>query len=221
MKIASITVSRSGSKRVKDKWNRKIGNLSLIENKIKQLKKSSKITDVFIGTNISEVEKYCQDNDIAHIWRQEYFCDESLCSANEMIYDMCSRIDADIILWAHCTNPLVTEELYDKAIEIFLQKESEGYDSLLSVNVVQEHLWSENKTPLNFNPKAKRHTLAKELPKLYKQDGAIFIQRKQSFIDNKYFFGNRPFLFVIEDTVSIDINTEKDLKIANTLRKKQ
>ena len=74
---------------------------------------------------------------------------------------------------------------------------------------------------MNYNPKAKRHILAKQLPKLYKQDGAIFIQRKKDFLKNSYFFGDNPFLFILEETESKDINTEIDLKIANLLKEIQ
>ena len=219
-KITSITVSRKGSQRVKDKWSKKIGNTSLILNKILQLKQSKLVDTVCVGTNITEVEKICKEENVQHVWREEYYCDESRCSANEMIYDMCSKVEADIIVWAHCTNPLVNAQTYDDAITKFLEKEKKGYDSLLSVNILQEHLWTTDMFPMNYNPKAKRHVLAKQLPKLYKQDGAIFIQRKIDFLKNSYFFGDKPFLFLLEEKQSKDINTEMDLKIANLFKEK-
>jgi len=217
-KVASITVSRKGSQRIKNKWSKKIGKHSLILNKITQLKQCKQINIVYVGTNISEVEQICKDQSVEHIWREEYYCDESKCSANEMIYDMCNKVEADIIVWAHCTNPLVSPETYDRAVVKFLENEKKGYDSLLSVNIVQEHLWSSELAPMNYDPKAKRHILAKQLPKLYKQDGAIFIQRKKDFLKNSYFFGDNPFLFILEERESKDINTEVDLKIANLFK---
>ena len=218
-KVCSITVSRRDSQRVKNKWSKKIGHLSLMENKIQQLKNTKLVDEVCVGTNICEVEEICLNLKVSHFMRDEYYCDESVCSANEMIYDMCKKVEADVILWAHCTNPLISSGIYDHAIKTFFEKEKEGFDSLLSVNVVREHLWTTDKKPMNYNPKSKTHTLASQLNPIYKQDGGIFIQRKNNFLKNSYFFGEKPFLFIVDEKYSTDINTEMDLKIANFLLK--
>ena len=218
-KIASITVSRKDSVRVKDKWSALIGDKGLLENKIHQLKKSNLINEVVIGTNISVVEQICNNLEVTHKFREDYYCDESKCSANEMILDMCKKTTADIIVWAHCTNPLVKSSTYDNAILTFLEKEKEGYDSLVSVEILKEHLWTNCKKPLNYNPYQKKHVLASQLDPLYKQNGAIFIQRKHNFISNSYFFGKNPFLFVMDKYESLDVNDELDLLLANTIKR--
>ena len=216
-KVTSITVCRKGSVRIKDKWSSSIGDKTLIERKIETLKNCSYIDNVVVGSNVSQIQEICTLNDVTHYWRDEYHCDESKCSANDMIYDMCKKVKGDIILWAHCTNPLVSSNTYDKAISLFLKKEAAGYDSLLSVDLVQEHLWGNDKRPLNYNPYAKTHVLASRLPALYKQNGAIFIQRREDFVQNKYFFGKTPYLMVLEKSEGLDINEMIDLKIANLI----
>jgi CMP-N-acetylneuraminic acid synthetase len=215
MRVASITVCRKDSVRIKDKWASLIGDKTLIGYKIDTLKQCNNIHDVVVGSNVSKIKEICDLENVEHFWRGEYFCDESKCTANEMIYDMCSKVDADIIVWAHCTNPLISQSTYDKALEMFLKNRELGYDSLLSVDVVKEHLWTTDKKPMNYNPYGKKHVLAKDLTPLYKQNGAIFIQSKKDFLDNKYFFGKNPFLFITPELESIDINEVYDLHLAN------
>ena len=139
-----------------------------------------------------------------------------------MISNMCSLIDADVVVWAHCTNPLASPLTYDIAVRTFLQKvETKAFDSLASVTRLQEHLWEEavdGHSPMNYDPNAARHVLAKDLPVLYKQNGAIFIQKYENMLANKYFFGDRPFLFEMSEVESLDINTKLDYEIACALR---
>ena len=156
---------------------------------------------------------------VTHKLREDYYCDEMQCSANEMIFDMCKKTPAEIIVWAHCTNPLVKSSTYDKAISTFLEKEKEGYDSLISVETLREHLWTTCKRPLNYNPYQEKHILASQLDPLYKQNGAIFIQRRDNFLANSYFFGKKPFLFVMDTCEGLDVNNDVDLLLANIIKK--
>ncbi len=216
-KVTSITVCRKDSVRIKDKWASLVGDKNLVERKVDTLKKCNCIDEVIVGSNVLDIQELCSKKNIVHYWRDEYYCDESLCTANEMIYDMCTKVDTDVIVWAHCTNPLVSSGTYDKAVRIFLEKELEGYDSVISVDLVKEHLWTTNRKPLNYNPYAESHVLSSDLPPLFKQNGAIFIQRKKDFVQNKYFFGKNPYLMILEESESLDVNDVIDLKIANIL----
>ena len=40
-----------------------------------------------------------------------------------MIEDMCQKVNTDIILWAHCTNPFVDNQLYDDALKVFMERD--------------------------------------------------------------------------------------------------
>lgn len=105
----------------------------------------------------------------------DYYCDESVASANEMIGNMCSLIKTDVVVWAHCTNPLLSSNTYDRAVETYFQNLPE-YDSLLSVVELKEHLWKDGH-PFNYNPYAPKHTPARELP------ATIYARRR-------YFYSN-------------------------------
>ena len=46
-----------------------------------------------------------------------------------MVKNMLKYVDADIILWAHATNPFIDHLIYNKAIKLFMSS-SKNFDSL-------------------------------------------------------------------------------------------
>jgi CMP-N,N'-diacetyllegionaminic acid synthase len=215
--VTAIIVGRKGSQRIPNKVIQPFGDTTLLELKIKQLQSCKMIDRVVVGSDGSDILDVAGDVGAETVTRPDYFCDEKQASANEMIGNMCSLIDTDIVVWAHCTNPLLSSDTYDEFVRVFLEKEKEGYDSVLSVDVVKEHLWGEDRTPLNYDPYGERHPLAKTLPALYKQNGGIFIQRHKDMKNNSYFFGSNPYIHVSPEEESIDINTWYDFSIAEFL----
>tara|TARA_R110002012_G_scaffold290247_1_gene483806 strand:- start:614 stop:1294 length:681 start_codon:yes stop_codon:yes gene_type:complete len=217
--ITAVIVGRSGSKRIPNKVIKSFSNTTLLELKIEQLQACGMVDRIIVGSDGDDILNIAKRAGAETVVRPDYFCDETKASANEMIGNMCSLIKTDIVVWAHCTNPLLSPNEYSEAIKTFLEKEKEGYDSLLSVDEVREHMWGEDKTPLNYNPYGKRHPLAKELPATYKQNGGIFIQRHEDMKNNSYFFGDRPYLHITPPELSIDINVMNDFLVAQYLHR--
>ena len=215
--VTAIIVGRKGSQRIPNKVVQPFSDTTLLELKIKQLQSCEMIDRVVVGSDGSDILDIAASAGAETVVRPDYFCDETKASANEMIGNMCSLIDTDVVVWTHCTNPLLTSETYDNFVQLFFEKEKEGYDSVLSVDEVREHLWGEDKKPLNYDPYGERHPLAKTLPSLYKQNGGIFIQRHDNMKTNSYFFGSKPYIKVSPVEESVDINTWYDFSIAEFL----
>ena len=210
IEVCAVIVARAGSKRIKRKSLMKINNESLIARKINQLKSCSMINRIVLGSNSEEMLEEGRKCGAETVRRPDFYCDEDRASANDMIDNMCSLIGKpDIVVWAHCTNPLLSPKTYDDAVKTFLGNQGE-FDSLLSVVPLQEHLWGPDKKPLNYNPYAERHVPARELPVYYFQDGGIFIQPYEQMKRNRYFFGAKPYLYVIPENEFADINTMRD-----------
>ena len=216
VEISAIIVARKGSVRIKSKSLLELNGETLIERKIRQLKQCKNINRIILGSDSDEMLEVAYKAGAEAIRRPDYFCDETKASANDMIRNMMDLIKTDIVVWTHCTNPLLSPQTYDRAIKIFLNN-LEQYDSLLSVIEMKEHLWSENKKPLNYNPYAERHVPARELPPYYMQDGGIFIQPYQQMKQNSYFFGKKPYLFEIPQEEFLDINNMRDYLLAKAI----
>ena len=214
--VTAIIVARKGSVRIPSKNMLPLGSETLISRKIRQLKNCQNIDRVVFGSDSDEMLEHGKLAGAEVVKRPDFFCDEKRASANDMIANMCELVKTDVVVWAHCTNPLLSSETYDAAVQTFFDNLGQ-YDSLLSVVEFREHLWGEDKKPLNYNPYQPRHTPARELPPYYMQDGGIFIQQHKQMLENRYFFGKKPYLFVIPDEEFLDINNMRDYLLAKTL----
>lgn len=215
--ITAVVPARKGSVRIKSKALLKLNNETLIQRKIRQLKESKYIDRIVFGSNCDEMLAVAEKAGAQVVRRPEFYCDQSKASANDMIGNMMSLIKTDVVVWAHLTNPLLSGDIYDGAIEAFFNNDC---DSVLSVVKLQEHLWdTDKKTPLNYNPYGPRHVCARDLPAYYMQDGGIFIQRYEDMKKNSYFFGKRPHLFQVDKEYFLDINEYRDYLLAKELCK--
>lgn len=213
--ITAVIVARKGSKRIKSKSLLKLNGQSLIERKINQLKECKNIDRIVFGSDSDEMINIAKNAGAETVKRPDYYCNEDIASANDMISNMMDLIKTDIVVWTHCTNPLLSAKTYDDAVNTYFANINK-YDSLLSVTDLKEHLWKDNK-PFNYNPYAKKHTLARDLPPLYMQDGGIFIQSYANMKKNRYFFGDRPYLYLIPKEEFLDINEYKDYLLAKCI----
>ena len=117
---------------------------------------------------------------------------------------------------------MISTQTYDLAIKTFFIKR-DIFDSLLSVVELREHLWHKTVAgivPLNYNPYSLRHTPARELQPYYMQDGGIFIQPYLQMKHNCYFFGRKPYHFIIPQSEFLDINEERDFLLAERILEK-
>lgn len=219
----AVVVARAGSRRLPRKALLPFGDSTMIGHKVDALFACARIDRVVVGSDSQEILAEAASHGAEVIRRDDRCCDESRCSANEMIADMCGRIDSPDanawVVWAHPTNPLITPATYDKAIEKF---GSVGlhFDSLCSVTEERRHAWYCG-SPLNFDPKAAKHQTAAGLRPVLHQNGAIFIQSLQRFRETSYFYGRRPVLFPIDAMEAWDVDTRDEYEIARMIHRHQ
>lgn len=191
---------------------------TLIGHAVDRLRVCRKVDVVCVGSDCDRILDEAERHGAVPVRRDDYHCDESRCSANEMIADMAHKVRdlGDLILWAHPTNPLVRPSTYDAAVVGYGQMAVLGFDSLMSVTPVQRHAWVGGK-PWNFDPQAERHQLAADLPAVNFQNGAIFIQPTTAMLANRYFYGRNPYPFEMHPIEAWDIDTPEELDAARAL----
>ncbi len=218
MKIAAVIVCRKDSKRILNKSKQKIKDKNLIERKILQLKKVKLLNTIYLGTNDLSLKRLSTKHKITFIKRDEKYCNEHKTNAKEMVKNMLSYVDADLILWAHPTNPFIDNFIYSDALNVF-KRSLKKHDSLFSVNVLKNHFWDHKKKPINHNPFLKKHIISKKLPPIYSQNGGIFIRFKKDMIKDGGFIGKRPIIFKMNEIQGWDLDYPWQLKLANALIK--
>jgi len=221
MKISAVIFARKGSKRIKSKMYQKFFGKSLIETKIEQLIKSN-VDEIIIGSDDKNMEKIVKKyrdkkhfkKKIVFFLRKKKYCIES-CTINDAIKNMLNFFEADVILWAHLTNPLVNEIHYNEAINLY-KKKINKFDSLFSVSKTLNYFWGMDKKPINHNPQEKVHTILStgKIKPLYVDNGSIFIRKHKDMKKDGRFWGKNSQMYIMNEKSGWDINSPWDLEVS-------
>jgi CMP-N,N'-diacetyllegionaminic acid synthase len=212
--VAAVIIARAGSRRLPGKNMLPFHGRPLVAHKVAQLKRCMFIDRVVVGSDSQPILDAAAREGAVTVRRAPEYCDEISQPWNAVIADMASKVAADVIVWAHCTNPCIRPETYDRAVFEYIRKGSAlHHDSLVSVCALRSHLWFRG-APLNYDPWCEPHPVAAELEPVYWQNGGIFIYDRKSMIQRRYVFGVRPLLFEIAPDEAIDIDTQDDYERA-------
>ena len=214
MRVVAVIPAKGTSTRVPNKNLRPFAGTTLVGHKIDTLKACQLVDEVVVGSDDDRILAEAKSHGASVRRRDLRYCDESL-PLQHRLHHLIAMVEADVILWAHCTNPLVGAYQYDTALRVFKGLD-DRHDSLCSVTPERRHAWLDGK-PINFDPWSPTHQLAADLPPVLHQNGAIFIQPREQMLDNRYLYGRKPYLFELDEYHGLDIDTEYDLWLASTL----
>lgn len=212
MKVAAVIIARGGSRRLPRKNLLPFHGRALVAHKAWQLAQCLHVDHVVVGSDSDEILEAAAREGAATVRRTPEYCDEVSRPLNDVAADMASKVEADVILWAHCTNPCIRPETYDRAVKAYASQ-ARWHDSLVGVCELRSHLWF-HKVPLNYDPWRYPHRLAAQLEPVYWQNGGIFIYTREEMLRERYIFGRRPLLFPIDPHEAIDIDTQTDYERA-------
>ena len=129
------------------------------------------------------------------------------------------RKQYDLIMLLQPTSPLRITEDIDKAIEFLFLKEAKA---IVSVCEVDHHpLWAntlpEDGCIKDFIRKEIINKNRQELPVFYRLNGAIYLAYCDYIKEQESFFGENTFAYIMPRERSIDIDSEKDLKLTEVI----
>ncbi len=220
-KVAFFLPARSGSERVANKNTRPFAGIpgGLMQNKMQQLVATTGIDEIILSTNdekCMEIASSFLDDSRVKIIRRP----DSLCLGSTDLQDLIMYVptvtDADYIVWGHVTTPLAGAGEYDRGISAFFTKLGEGYDSLVGVRELRNYLLDgsgrvvNNTTPLPW-PRTQ------DLDPLYLINHTMFIAPRQVYERDRNRLGSHPYLYVMDEIHSFDIDWEDDFVIAEAL----
>jgi len=211
-KVSALIAVRSGSVRVKNKNIRAFNESTLLELKIKQLQSVKEINDVVVNSNSDEMLSIAKNLGAKTVKRDDYYASNTI-SMSSVFEDMAKNMDCENILYANCTNPLVSTNSYSDAIRIFLNNTS-AYDSLVSCHDIKEFLYLDGKA-LNYDPM--NQPRSQDLPNVVALNFAISIISKSDMIKNRNIIGMNPYFYKLNEVESLDIDTPLDFFIAEKL----
>ena len=211
--LAAVVTIRKGSERVKNKNFKTCAGKNLLQHKIEVLKEVKGIDDIIINTDSDEAIKTAKHYGVNFERREDYFA-SSECSNSEFWENIGQNTKSKLILFTHCTNPLIKSKVYEDIIETFKKNKN---DSINSVSEVKEYLYLDSK-PLNFNPSKAPNS--QNLPDVVKLNFAINILSTDLMAKKKSLVGDNPYFYKLNSIEGYDINTEFEFEYAEYLFKK-
>lgn len=222
--VLGITLARGGSKRLPGKNLKKLHGTPLIEYTIKSAKLSKYINRFMVSTDNQEIAELAINAGAeVPFLRPSYLAEDhsnpiDACLHVLSEYKSREGYEPDIIVLLQPTSPLRTEKHIDEAINLLQQKNA---DSVLSVCPMEY-------PPNTFIKMKKEGTIApyfhnttlKQLESninFFRLNGAIYAVKTSYLNQNKSFYSENTYPYVMSHNQSIDIDTELDFQIASIL----
>lgn len=208
-KVTAVIPVRQGSQRVKNKSLRPFLDTSLLELKIKNLKKVPNIDEIIVNTDSELAIQIAVDNKISFHKREDYFA-SSMCSNSEFLEHLGLVTDTDIFAYCPCTSPFITPNTIKDSIDFFLKNLIE-FDCLATTSQVKEFLWLDG-NPINYQ--RDKQPNSQHLPNIIALNFGLNLISKENLILFKNIVGIKPYFKNLSDVEGIDIDTPLDFFLA-------
>lgn len=211
-KLVAVIPVRQGSQRVKNKNFREFSGKTLLEHKLEVVKKLP-VDDIIINTDSEYAIELAKKLGINYHRRDAYYA-SSQCTNSEYHEYLAKVTDAENILIAQVTAPLITFDTFIEAIDIYNNVDC---NSLMSVKKVKDYLWHNNE-PVNYTLDYAPNS--QDLPDYFTPTFGMVICNRQAMLEAKNMICSKPYFYEISDVEAIDIDTELDFEFAEFLFRK-
>lgn len=220
-KVMAIIPARGGSKRLPGKNLLLLNGKPLIGWTIEAAQKSKYIDTILVSTDDQKISDISQQFGIKIPELRPEMLASDTASTQSVVFYTLEKFgkDIDIVMILQPTSPLRTSEHIDEALELFIQKEA---FSVVSVTPCEHSpLWS-NTLPQDGSMGAflRRDALqrSQDLEEFYRLNGAIYaFDVKKLKERGEICYTNESFSYVMNNRVSIDIDSQLDFDIAEFL----
>ena len=118
--LTFVIATRKGSQRVKNKNVKKFGNSSLLEIKIKQIKRTFRNPKIFLSTDCNKSVSIGKKYNVQIDLRPKKFTTNKVPMRDVYSY-LASRISTKYVCYLHVTSPFLKDETLKKSVNIFFK----------------------------------------------------------------------------------------------------
>lgn len=228
-----IICARGGSKGIKNKNLKKIGNLKLIEKSIIIAKKLKNISRIIVSTDSDKIARVAKKAGatIPEL-RPKNLAKDSTPEINVWKYliKLLSKdkkyqfnIDSDFLISLSPTSPLRSLKDIKRGIEKFLSNKNN--DALVSINEPYRNPYfnmvrkNNDKVSLVCSPR-KNIYRRQDCPKVYDMNTVVYILKPSFILKANHLFDGKVTSIITDRKSSVDIDDEIDLKFAKSLLNK-
>jgi CMP-N-acetylneuraminic acid synthetase len=202
------------SERVPGKNFRLLGDKPLYQWVIDSLTNCDLITEIMIDTDSSDGNLWNLDGiGKVQIKKRSKELIGDFVSMNFILNDYLKDAKSETMLMTHITNPFISSVTFTDAINQYFLSLRNGFDSLFSVNRIQNRFYDTNGEPINH--KLTELARTQDLDPIFMENSCIYVFSRDSFYqNNQNRIGCKPFMYESPISESIDIDTETDWKLA-------
>ena len=211
---------RQGSVRIPDKNIKPFYKFKngLLELKLQQLSQTSEIDKIIVSTDDDRIINFIESNfgkNVTTVKRAA--CLSQATTATDALVNHATELTkSGHILWTHVTSPFVGSSEYSKIIRQYHEKTAEGYDSLMSAVAIRSFVWHHGK-PVNYSRQDVKWPNSQTLSTVHEINSAVFLARRETFIECNDRIGRRPFVYEMDKLVSFDIDWPEDFVLAEKI----
>lgn len=224
MKRIAIIPARSGSKGLKDKNIIDLCGKPLIAYSIEAALETGLFDHVIVSTDSEHYAEIAQHYGAEVMMRGEALSNDKATTFMVLEDILKNRLQEsiDYFVLLQPTSPLRTSKHITEAIEKFEAK-IENFDFLVSMKEAEHAKVLVN--PIDDDESLKYFdtdfsNYRRQGYKDYSPNGAIFIAKPDSYLEQKHFFGAKALSYIMSAEDSVDIDGALDLVVANAIMKK-
>ena len=224
MKRIAIIPARSGSKGLKDKNIIDLCGKPLIAYSIEAALETGLFDHVIVSTDSEHYAEIAQHYGAEVMMRGEALSNDKATTFMVLEDILKNRLQEsiDYFVLLQPTSPLRTSKHITEAIEKFESK-IEHFDFLVSMKEAEHAKVLVN--PIDDDESLKYFdtdfsNYRRQGYKDYSPNGAIFIAKPDSYLEQKHFFGAKALSYIMSAEESVDIDGALDLVVANAIMKK-
>jgi len=220
MNIISIIPARGGSKRIPKKNIKLLAGKPLIAYTIEASLNSKFINKTIVSTNDEEIAAIAKKYGAEVIVRPQEIAGDNSSTEDALIHvieeleKQGQQISHVVLLQP--TSPLRKTEDIDKGINLALETNS---DSVLSVCEIQHHYLTGEFKEEAYSLDYSKRPFSQTMPKKYRENGAIYITKKNLLTKNKNRLGGKIKAIVMNEIDSIDIDEIYDFELIEKIIK--
>ena len=229
MNIIAIVPLKYNSTRVPKKNFRLMNNKPLYWYIFNTLSQVSLINKIICNTDSCEIENMIRkDFPNVEIYHRPKHLEGGDISTNLLLIDTIESLqltdDKNIFLQTHVTNPLLSCETIIKCIQTFNDSQEscvsqEKYDCLFTAKQLQTRLYDKNRNAINHNIRELIPT--QNLDPIYDENSCLYLFPYSVLKKYNHRIGKNPYIFIMNDIESSDIDYESDFILTEQLMKLQ
>jgi len=212
-KITALVPMKGHSERVPHKNIRPLVGKPAFHWVMETLSASPYIHEILVNTDSPEIAESAAKFEKVRVLDRPDFLLGDMVSIQPLIeYDI-AQTDSQYFIQTHSTNPLLTTESVNQAIELYFTQT--GHDSVFSVTETKQRFYWPDGSGVNHDPKVLIRT--QDLEPIFHENSCFYIFSKETNHVVKNRLGANPLMFPIDRLEAADIDDMEDFYWAEFL----